>query len=47
MLEQLKQRALALKTEAFAVYLAARDPRTPWYVKALIFFRGGAHLQPD
>jgi len=38
MLEQLKSRARALKNEAFAVYLAARDPRTPWYAKALIFF---------
>ncbi|HLE91925.1 MAG TPA: YkvA family protein [Anaerolineales bacterium] len=38
MLERLKTRARALKTEAFAIYLAARDPRTPWYVKALIFF---------
>jgi len=38
MLEKLKSRARALKNEAFAVYLAARDPRTPWYAKALIFF---------
>ena len=38
MLEQLKVRARALKQEALAVYLATRDPRTPWYVKALIFF---------
>ena len=38
MLEQLKARARALKNEAFAVYLAAKDPRTPWYAKALIFF---------
>ena len=38
MLNQLKVRARALKQEAYAVYLAARDPRTPWYVKALIFF---------
>jgi uncharacterized membrane protein YkvA (DUF1232 family) len=38
MLQQLKTRARALKQEAYAVYLAARDPRTPWYVKALIFF---------
>lgn len=38
MLDQLKTRARALKQEAYAVYLAARDPRTPWYVKALIFF---------
>lgn len=38
MLERLKARARALKTEAYAIYLAARDPRTPWYAKALIFF---------
>src|SRR3990170_596218 len=38
MLQRLKTRARALKTEAYAIYLAARDPRTPWYVKALIFF---------
>ena len=38
MLGQLKSRARALKREAFAVYLAAKDPRTPWYAKALIFF---------
>jgi len=38
MLEKLKARARALKNEAFAVYLAAKDPRTPWYAKALIYF---------
>ncbi len=38
MLDRLKARARALKKEAFAVYLAAKDPRTPWYAKALIFF---------
>src|SRR5829696_8185658 len=38
MLHQLKARARTLKNEAFAVYIAARDPRTPWYVKALVFF---------
>ena len=38
MLNQLKARAQALKKEAYAVYIAARDPRTPWYAKALIFF---------
>jgi uncharacterized membrane protein YkvA (DUF1232 family) len=27
-----------LKHETLAIYLAAKDPRTPWYVKALIFF---------
>jgi uncharacterized membrane protein YkvA (DUF1232 family) len=38
MLKQLQARARALKREAFAIYLAARDPRTPWYARALIFF---------
>ena len=38
MLDQLKSRARALKREAHAIYIAARDPRTPWYAKALIFF---------
>lgn len=38
MLTKLKNRARALKQEAFAIYLAARDPRTPWYAKALVFF---------
>lgn len=35
---QLKARARALKREAYAIYIAARDPRTPWYAKALVFF---------
>ena len=35
MLEKLKSRARALKNEAYAVYLAAKDPRTPWYAKAV------------
>ncbi|MGZ9166914.1 MAG: YkvA family protein [Anaerolineales bacterium] len=38
MLNGLKARARALKSEAYAIYIAARDPRTPWYAKALIFF---------
>ncbi len=38
LLTRLKQYARSLKNEAFAVYLAAKDPRTPWYAKALIFF---------
>jgi uncharacterized membrane protein YkvA (DUF1232 family) len=36
--EKLQSQARALKKEAYAVYLAARDPRTPGYAKALIFF---------
>jgi uncharacterized membrane protein YkvA (DUF1232 family) len=38
MLARLKVRARELKQEAYAIYLAARDPRTPWYVRALVFF---------
>jgi uncharacterized membrane protein YkvA (DUF1232 family) len=36
LLEELKQRARHLKAETFALYLAARDPRTPWYAKLLV-----------
>jgi uncharacterized membrane protein YkvA (DUF1232 family) len=32
----LKQRARHLKADTFALYLAARDPRTPWYTKLLV-----------
>jgi len=32
----LKQRAHQLEAELFALYLAARDPRTPWYTKLLV-----------
>jgi uncharacterized membrane protein YkvA (DUF1232 family) len=38
MLEKLKTRARALKEEAYAVYIASKDPRTPWYARALVFF---------
>jgi len=34
-LDELKSRARALKMETFALYLAFRDPRTPWYAKAV------------
>ena len=36
LLTELKQRVRHLKAEAFALYLAARDPRTPWYAKLLV-----------
>ena len=38
MIEKLKAHARALKNETLAVYLAAKDPRTPWYARALIYF---------
>ena len=37
MLDQFKARAKTLKREVIAVYLAARDPRTPWYAKGVVF----------
>jgi len=35
-LATLHQRARRLKAEIWALYLAARDPRTPWYAKLLV-----------
>ncbi len=32
-LEPWKRRAKQLKTEVYALYLAYRDPRTPWYAR--------------
>lgn len=34
-LDRLKVRAKALKGETYALYLACRDTRTPWYAKLL------------
>ena len=36
MLEAWKQRVRRLEEETTALYLAARDPRTPWYAKWLV-----------
>jgi uncharacterized membrane protein YkvA (DUF1232 family) len=33
--DEWRQRVRSLKTEAHAVYLASKDPRVPWYAKAL------------
>jgi len=46
MLSQLKTRARELKLEASAILIAARDPRTPWYAKALIFFVAAHTFSP-
>ena len=35
LIKQWKQRAGQLKVETYAIYLAYRDPRTPWYAKLL------------
>ena len=37
-IERWKQRARQLKTETYAIYLASKDPRVPWYAKILIAF---------
>ena len=34
-LKGLRERANALKREVYALYMAIRDPRTPWYAKLI------------
>ncbi len=46
MLASLKSRAQALKTETYALYLAARDPRTPWLARILVFLVVAYALSP-
>ncbi|MEI6136910.1 MAG: YkvA family protein [Chloroflexota bacterium] len=33
MIERLRQRARSIKRDTYALYLACRDPRVPWYAK--------------
>ncbi len=35
MIDKWKQRAKQLKKETYALYLACKDPRTPWYARLL------------
>jgi len=35
LMQSLKSKARALKSDTLALYLAARDPRVPWYAKVL------------
>ncbi len=46
MLSRLKSRARLLKTETYALYLAARDPRTPWAARGLVFLVVAYALSP-
>src|SRR2546430_3993248 len=46
MINSLKDWARSVKCDAHAVYLAARDPRTPWYAKALALCVAGYALSP-
>ena len=45
-LETWKRRARGLKRDTYALYLAARDPRAPWYAKALALCVVGYALSP-
>jgi uncharacterized membrane protein YkvA (DUF1232 family) len=36
--ERWKERVRQLKRETYAIYLASRDPRVPWYARVLIAF---------
>jgi uncharacterized membrane protein YkvA (DUF1232 family) len=42
----LKNWARKMKLEVHAIYLAARDPRVPWYVKLLAMAVAGYALSP-
>ena len=46
MLERWKRRAGWLKGETYALYLAYRDPRTPWYAKVFVAFVVGYAFSP-
>lgn len=35
-IKSLKEKARRLKTEVYALYFAFKDPRVPWYAKALV-----------
>jgi uncharacterized membrane protein YkvA (DUF1232 family) len=41
-----KMRAKQLKSEVYALYLASKHPRTPWYAKAFAVFIIGYALSP-
>ena len=42
----LKAKAKQLKSEVYALYLASKDPRTPWYAKVLAVLIIGYALSP-
>jgi uncharacterized membrane protein YkvA (DUF1232 family) len=45
-LDAWKRRARQLKRETYELYLVAREPRTPWYAKALAVAVVGYALSP-
>ena len=46
MLSRIKSWASGLKRDAHAIYLASRDPRMPWYAKALAIAIAAYALSP-
>jgi uncharacterized membrane protein YkvA (DUF1232 family) len=44
--ERLRTWAREMKRDVHALYLAARDPRVPWYAKAVALFVAGYALSP-
>lgn len=46
MLAKLKTWARAIKRDVLALYLAARDPRIPWYAKVLALLVAGYAMSP-
>ena len=46
MLARLKGWARTIKRDAIALFLAARDPRTPWYAKAMAALVAAYALSP-
>ena len=46
MLSRIKSWASRLKRDAHAIYLASRDPRVPWYAKALAIAIAAYALSP-
>ncbi len=45
-IERWKQKSRHLKIEIYALYLAYRDPRVPWYAKAFVALVVGYALSP-
>ncbi len=45
-IESWKIKSRKLRSEVYALYLASKHPRTPWYVKALAVFIIGYALSP-
>jgi uncharacterized membrane protein YkvA (DUF1232 family) len=46
MISRLRSRARTLKTETAALYYAMRDPRTPWYARAVALLTLAYALSP-